>query len=885
MKLSSFVFLAVAASAAPLTPQEELASFRLADTNLHVELVAAEPHVLSPVAIAFDEHGRMFVAEMIDYPLGPEGGQIRCLEDVDGDGRYQSATVFADKLPYPNGVLPWNGGVLVTAAPDILFLKDTDGDKRADERRVLLTGFGTGNQQLRVNGLMWGLDNWVYGANGRSDGDIRKPGAEKTISLRGHDFRFRPDAGELETLAGRSQFGLARDDFGNRFLSWNIIPIRHEVIPSRYLVRNPNYSGTEGLHYLAPTGDPFEVFPLTPAPLTFNQESTSHFNALAGLTIYRGDALGSEYYGNAFMGESLRNLIHRRQLIADGPTFVAQRIEHRKEFLASTDPWFHPVNFATGPDGALYIADFYRHFVEHPHYVPEKLRDSQDWRKGSAHGRIWRITRKEHTAQRVDRTNLVALLSHTNAWWRDTAHRLMVEKPDVVPTRVLVNTLTNHSLAALHALWVLESRKGLDDDLLEATLRHPNLAVREHALRIAEKRPPLGQFDTGGDPRLALQLILCLGEGHSDRLAALAGEYANSHWHRLALLSSAAAEPLAFLRRITNTAFFRAPQEAHKRFLQDLGALLAKNTNAIAVLPKQSAIASLALIAGLGVTPHGLEAEARRIAFDDSASSLDRVIAVRALGAEDPVLMQLLPIPELSDAAAGKLASAPAMLSKVFERWPQWSPRIRKSILNQSVKSSAGQGQIIRALERKLMRPVELDARAREILRSIRDERLRGRARELLAENADRSEVVKRFEPALQLAGDAAKGAGIFSAKCAMCHPLDRTAPSLGPDLSGIGTRPREALLIDVLDPSRQVAPEFAAYTVSVANGDVLSGLIVGENAASISLSQPNAPDSVIARADIRDVQASGKSLMPDGLEEGMTLQEFADLLAFLTRN
>src|SRR5688572_8116030 len=131
------MLLPIFASAAALTPQEELATFRLADTNLQVELIAAEPHVLSPVAIAFDERGRMFVAEMIDYPLGPEGGQIRCLEDIDGDGRFESATVFANKLPYPNGVLPWNGGVLVTAAPDILFLKDTNGDNCADERRVI----------------------------------------------------------------------------------------------------------------------------------------------------------------------------------------------------------------------------------------------------------------------------------------------------------------------------------------------------------------------------------------------------------------------------------------------------------------------------------------------------------------------------------------------------------------------------------------------------------------------------------------------------------------------------------------------------------------------------------------------------------------------------
>ncbi len=189
-------------AASPLTPIQEQASFHLADPALVIELVASEPHVVSPVAIAFDADGRLFVAEMLDYPNAQTSGRIRLLEDRDGDGRYETATVFADKLPFPNGVLPWQGGVLVTAAPDIWYLKDTDGDGRADERQVLFTGFGLGNQQLRANGLTWGLDNWVYGANGRSEGEIRRPNDSpgKAISIRGHDFRFRPDSGEFEVI-------------------------------------------------------------------------------------------------------------------------------------------------------------------------------------------------------------------------------------------------------------------------------------------------------------------------------------------------------------------------------------------------------------------------------------------------------------------------------------------------------------------------------------------------------------------------------------------------------------------------------------------------------------------------------------------------------------
>lgn len=198
----------------PLPPEQERETFRLADANLVIELVAAEPQVSSPVAIAWDENGWLFVAAMTDYPDAATGGRILRLEDNDADGRYERATIFAEGLPFPTSVLPWKGGLLVAAAPNIWFLKDHDGDGHSDERWVVLTGFGEGNQQLRVNGLLWGLDNWIYGANGRSDGDIRRPEdpPAKAVSIRRRDFRFRPETGEIEAISGFSQFGLARDD-------------------------------------------------------------------------------------------------------------------------------------------------------------------------------------------------------------------------------------------------------------------------------------------------------------------------------------------------------------------------------------------------------------------------------------------------------------------------------------------------------------------------------------------------------------------------------------------------------------------------------------------------------------------------------------------------
>ena len=194
------------------------------------------------------------------------------LEDRDGDGRYEQRRNLRKPIEISDQRLALEWRCAGDGAPDILFLKDTDGDGRADERRVILTGFAEGNQQLRVNGLFWGLDNWVYGANGRSDGEIRRPGdpPSKAVSIPRHDFRFRPDTGEVEAIAGTSQFGLARDDWGNRFLSWNTIPIRHEVFPERYLNRTAFLGGTEVVANILPARDPGEVFPLHSGPLVFN---------------------------------------------------------------------------------------------------------------------------------------------------------------------------------------------------------------------------------------------------------------------------------------------------------------------------------------------------------------------------------------------------------------------------------------------------------------------------------------------------------------------------------------------------------------------------------------------------------------------------------------
>ncbi|MBI3417313.1 MAG: c-type cytochrome [Verrucomicrobia bacterium] len=993
----------LSAQAQPKAPADELASFHLADTNLVVELVAAEPDVVSPVAMCWDADGRMFVAEMSDYPMGPAGGKIKLLEDRDGDGRYERVTVFADKLNFPNGVLPWNGGVLVTAAPDILFLKDTDGDGRADERRVILTGFGQGNQQLRVNGLTWGLDNWVYGANGRSDGEVHavevqvgsdwaKIGASlaRTNSIRGHDFRFRPGTGEFEAIAGRSQFGQTRDDWGNRFLSWNTMPIRHEVIPERYLKRNPHLDTSECVADLLPSDDTGRIFPLTPPPLVFNNESPSYYNALAGLTIFRGDALGEKYRGNAFMGEALRNLIHRRVLEPNGVTFIARRGETNSEFLASTDPWFHPVNFATAPDGALYFADFYRQFVEHPDYVHgEGIKEKVEWRTGAEHGRIWRIREKKFRLKTMPpnltkrkSTELVNLFATRNGWWRDAVQRLLIERHDEVSVGALKQLVKTspYPLLQIHALWTLNGLGAIDGETLSAALRTSDFPVLEHALRVAEpllvgnrklqeslvklkrsfRKPRLD--NPRGPLRVPLQFLLTLGAVDDDlRLETLpffTTFWYPDRWETAATLSSVADKPWLFFQKLftgEDTQLYEAPinllEEAlaeligasrrdseFEEFLLWITQPLTQNNIALDDIPDLSArvrnlarfaaglkkaggtlghllseppplladqtnalhqgIISAAFEIALAQKPRDMgvrtiNSETERIA-QVQRFSRTRVNAIRLLGELESrdaqavyyPLLRRNNTPEVQLAVVKSLGSLDetTIESLVFDHWSEYSESVQQLLLSEGLRSLNLVAALLGAIEGKKLGAAEVDASARRQLLKVQSPNLKKRIEKLFKDPTatDRDRVVRDLQPALKLAGDVRRGAALFGKTCVTCHAVQGKGKNVGPDLSGIGAHPKETLLVDVFDPSRQVAPDYISQTITTTSGETVSGIITTESGLRVTLRQAGGLDETFVRSQIKEITADGKSLMPDGLEQGMSHQDVADLLEFL---
>lgn len=485
----------------PRSPDAALESFRVRP-GLKVELVAAEPLVMDPVGFDWGADGKLWVVEMGDYPLGADnqgrpGGRVRYLEDTDGDGSYDRSTLFLDGLSYPNGVMAWQRGVLVSAAPEVFYAEDTDGDGRADKRESLLTGFGEANPQHRVNGFTWGLDNWVHCAMGESGGDIHSVKGNEDVDLGNRDFRFHPRTGELDPQTGVTQFQRVADDWGNWFGSDNIHPLWHYCLADEYLRRNPHVGAPRVLREVPEVPGAAPIFPTSRTLARFNDfHLSNHITSACGVTFYRDELLGADLSGNSFVCEPVHNLVHREVLSADGASFVSRRPEEEKtsEFLASTDNWFRPVMARTGPDGALYIADFYRQVLEHPEWIPDDIEAKIDVRAGQDQGRIYRIVPVAGELRDVPKlseqttSELVANLESPNGTLRDMTQRLLVERQEkraIEPLRKLAIDAERHT-TRMQALCTLDGLKVLDEATVVTALRDQHPQVRRHALRLSE---------------------------------------------------------------------------------------------------------------------------------------------------------------------------------------------------------------------------------------------------------------------------------------------------------------------------------------------------------------------------------------------------------------
>lgn len=547
----------------PCEPETAAGTFEVAE-GFQVELFAAEPLVRDPVGMTVDEQGRLYVVEDPGYPENPDDfqGRVRLLEDRDGDGQPDQSTVFADEFRAPRGVMQWKEGLLVTDATDIVYLEDTNGDGRADVREVVMSGFNYNNPQLGVNTPLYGLDNWVYVAHrqGSRPHFAGEPEPEEVAART--NIRFRPDTREWESLSGASQFGHSFDAYGRHLLVRHNNHISQEIMAGRYLARNPDLMVAPSSASISDHGTAAEVYPITENERHELFTDAGAFTAACGITCYLGGQFPEDYRGAAFVAEPAHNLVHADRLEESGAALTASRIQQDREFLASTDHWFRPVNFYVGPDGALYVIDYYRQIIEQPRFLSEEVLEAGIL-GGTDRGRIYRVSTEgsegpswlgELNLRGDSAGQLVDLLDRANGWWRTTTQRLLVDRQDeaaIDPLKELAVDSGSRPEARVHALWTLEGMGALSADLIERALGDRSPRVREQAIRLAEQylqeNPALvaALLEIGDeeDQRVRFQLLNTLGALDTPEVRQVRREMLQENiedeWMQLAALSAA----------------------------------------------------------------------------------------------------------------------------------------------------------------------------------------------------------------------------------------------------------------------------------------------------------------------------------------------------------
>jgi putative membrane-bound dehydrogenase-like protein len=943
----------------PLSVEQSLQKIHV-PRGFRVELVAAEPNVVDPVAFDWDEAGRLWVVEMSDYPLGMDGhgkagGRVRVLEDHDGDGQYEASRVFADDLRFPNGILTWRDGVLVTAAPEILYLRDTDGDGAADQREVLFSGFNEGNQQLRMNHLRWGLDNWVYCANGGHHANhglstrVKSHRQGTFYDLGSRDFRFRPDSGELELESGPSQYGRNRDAWGHWFGTQNANPLWHYVLSDRYLGRNPHVPTTTPLKHLVGPGSP-EVYPASAPEKRFHSFAQSgRFTSACSSMIYNDDLLfGSDALTHALTCEPFHNLVQHNVLSDFGVSFQARRplAEGAYDFFASEDRWCRPVMVRTGPDGALWIADMYRYMIEHPDWLPPegKAELLPHYRLGDHHGRLYRVlptggdARQNWKLNKATTAELVAALASSNDWRRDKAQQLLLWNADSAAIPLLKKLIETAPLpqTRLQAIWILEGLGAITEKSLLTALSDVHPRVRENALRVAESHQSrevvaaASRLADDLDAKVCLQLALTLGQWKSplasDSLVRLASRFPSDSFLVAAVMSSALTHGPAFVEGIIAAepevlAAYRLPLLRQSIGAKDHAslALLLQNVmtgddeNPLELLTSLDAF--LLLLQQLGTDLHQiasvhpnepLAAEvakvdrlldvAQQLAAHESQPDSARLIAATVLcrsirhrgGGIELLSNWLRPQvnPETQAQAIDVLAqTGDKRVPSVFaEAWQEFSPELRNRALQAWLSREPWTNDLLDRIESQTIPVQSLDLTQRDRLLQHPAKAIAARSKILFstARQSTRKEVVDMYRQAFELSGQAGAGHQVFTRACANCHPRGEQGHDVGPNLATVIEHSNEKLLTNIFDPNADIQPGYQAYTCLLDSGEVLSGIIAGETANSVTIKQANGLQRTITRNEIERLQNTNLSLMPEGMETVLTAQEFADLLAFL---
>ena len=955
-------------------PKDALATFQV-QPPYHLEQVAAEPLVADPIAISFDENGRAFVVEMCDYSEQDKDflGKIRLLEDTDEDGRFDKSTVFADKLSWPTAVICYDGGIFVGAPPDIYYLKDTDGDNKADVRKHVFTGFRRTNVQGMMNSFHWGLDNRIHGSASSTGGLIRRVENNEPvgpeINVNGRDFAFDPRTLEITATSGGAQHGMCFDDWGRKFCSSNSDHIQMVMFEDRYVARNPYLAAPSPRLSIAADGPQAEVFRISPVepwrivrtrlrvagavpgPIEGGGRAAGYFTGATGVTIYRGDAWPEADRGLAIVGDVGSNLVHRKRLEPNGVALVAKRIDEGKEFIASKDIWFRPVQFANAPDGSLFILDMYREVIEHPASLPPEIKQHLDLTSGRDRGRIYRVVPDGFKQRKLPRLGtasseeLVATFDHPNGWHRDTASRLLFQRQDKSVIALLKRRAKDspYPEARVHALAALRGLDALTEDTVWAAVHDGHPRVLEHAIRVSEviARNSEAVCMTlcewgyeGSDGRHAYQLAFTLGELPDIRLertakpdipafnrtalVSLLARNAEDRWIRLAALSSlskGSADALVQLAKYRPSPGRRealgqlALQVGAKADAQEVDMVVAaiessNDTASAAVMTRKlsegfarAKLPSDSLLRKrFATTLAKLLARSRGVSVNDGSETpvADRLDAIRTLAlssftADGKLLGELLAGRQPQDVQRAAVAtlgefSDPAVGSMLVEAWSSFSPVLRSAATDVIVSRESWLNTFLDAIENETIPAADLDPARVKLLEKHQNAKVRERIQQFASKNkiSKRADVLAAYQSALTLKGDAPRGKLAFAKICANCHKLEGAGHEIGPNLATLQNRGADTILLNVLDPNREVNPQYVNYLVVTKEGKTLTGIIAGETASSLTLKRAEGVTDTVLRIDIDELKSTGLSIMPEGVEKQIDQQAMADLIAYL---
>lgn len=908
----------------PTEPHEALETFSIRP-GYRLELIAHEPNVMDPIAFDWDASGRLFVVEMRGYSERRDEslGRVRVLEDGDGDGFYETSHVFAEGLQWPTGICCARGGVYVVATPDLLYFKDTDGDLRADQRSVIFTGFSHGQDRLNVqalpNSLQWGLDGRIHGATSLNGARLRRPdqAESEALVLRGRDFSFDPNTHALRAEIGGGQYGMTLDDWGNKFLCsnsnhmrWVAYPEGERDLPTP-VVDIPDDGAAAEVFRLSPD-EPWRLVRTrwrlageVPGPVEGGGRVSGYFTSATGITHHQGELITADVGSN---------LVHHKTLDWSARVQpIARRLpdEANREMLASRDNWFRPCFLRTGPEGALYLADMYREVIEHPWSLPEGIKKHLDLNAGFDRGRIYRIlpvdsARHMPTPLAQGSTSAwLATLESPISWERRTAARLLHENP----TPEAIHGFRQHlhspqpetRVLAVHALANHDAFTATD---LITAMRDPDAWVRVAAIARSSPEELVSHMLKAladSDPRVRFRALLAFPKQASpskDLLRQLAALAPQDSWCRAAWRRAMKPHaPSLVLAMATSTTTIPAP-------LLVIAAQTAPSAEAYGHLSPadQRLYLQAAAIAGQDIRSlletkertRLLDAHLARVHLRDHpiAERLESLEWIRAL-ADEETTRSLLPLLAESseDAFISPLIKLLVPLPSfdlpkaLLDPWQAWSTPIQTEIIAHCLGRDPHILALFDRIDAGIIRRSALTTGQVASLQNHRNRTVALRARSLFVPKtkAERETAVIAARPALALAGDAAAGKQHYTVRCASCHEPNAEGKTLGPARKALSANGKERLLINLIDPNREVLPSYFASVALRHDGTSVSGILLSENAKSITIRQPLGVDITLPRSEISEILTEQHSAMPEGLEAGLSAQDLADLLAYVT--